>query len=472
MKQIILVLLIALALVQQACYKDKGNYDYHMPVAPTISGIDSVYYVPLGDTLIVQPAVTTTDPNARFYYTWTISIPSEFKDTVLTGFPLKYIFRLNATTYAARMTITDSSNGMKYFREFKISGQTEYSVGTLVLTNENNTAQLNLVKPDGSVIPRIYRTIYGVDLPGGPQQIVPLVHQNLTTKPTFSYWVTGTETNDAGVQLEPSTLVKMKTLRENFFDQPAAAVPGQLESRDEGVLRGVINKKLYVGAWKTFYGFPIYGYFGVPTPGDYELYRQVAFNVAPYIIGYDSKVKRVVAFTNFGDPAYIGTDYQVTTTTAFDPKNVGLDLLHFQQIGGINCFAFGKAADGTIYELKFGAAFMGFIQLSPQYKRAFAQPELITPLTKWAGAPGEIFYFNSGDKVYRYNPLNQEIRPLVTDFGGKTVSMVKMIDNGNTLVAGVEGSLYFLDVSTGKFGDILKKYDGIPGAPVDIAIKN
>ncbi|HEX6428635.1 MAG TPA: hypothetical protein VF008_13160, partial [Niastella sp.] len=171
-------------------------------------------------------------------------------------------------------------------------------------------------------------------------------------------------------------------------------------------------------------------------------------------------------------PAYIGTGYQVTNTTAFDPKSAGLNLLHFQQISDNNCFAFGKAADGTIYELKFGAAYMGFIQLSPLHKRAFIQPSLITPLTKWAGAPGEIFYFNSGDKVYRYNPLNQEILPLVTDFGGKTVSMVKMIDNGNTLAAGVEGSLYFLDVSTGKFGDILKKYDGIPGSPVDVAIKN
>ncbi len=31
----------------------------------------------------------------------------------------------------------------------------------------------------------------------------------------------------------------------------------------------------------------------------------------------------------------------------------------------------------------------------------------------------EVFYFTSGDKIYRYNPTNQDIRPLVTDFGGK-----------------------------------------------------
>jgi len=122
MKQIILVLLIAFALVQQACYKDKGNYEYDLPIAPKISNFDSVYSVAIGDTLIIQPTVTTTDPNARFYYTWTISIPKEFRDTTITGFPLKYAFGLNPETYSARMTITDSSNGMKYFREFMIDG--------------------------------------------------------------------------------------------------------------------------------------------------------------------------------------------------------------------------------------------------------------------------------------------------------------------------------------------------------------
>jgi hypothetical protein len=46
-----------------------------------------------------------------------------------------------------------------------------------------------------------------------------------------------------------------------------------------------------------------------------------------------------------------------------------------------------------------------------------------------------------------------------------------MADNDNTLIAGVEGSLYFLDVSTGVFGNVIKKIDGIPGDPVDVVVK-
>jgi hypothetical protein len=210
--------------------------------------------------------------------------------------------------------------------------------------------------------------------------------------------------------------------------------------------------------------------FGLTATGDYSLHRQAIFNgIMPYFLGYDVNRKQVVGFTNFGSAAYIGTGYQTTNTTSFDPKNVGLDMWNFVQVNNNNCFAIGKAADGTIYEIKFGAAFMGFVQLNPIYKRPFVKPSLISADTKWAVTPGEVFYFNSGSTIYRYNPLNEEVKPLTTDFGGKAVTMVKLSPDGNTLTAGVEGSLYYLDISTGKFGDVIKKIDGIPGAPIDVA---
>jgi hypothetical protein len=467
-----MVLLTAGALLQLACYKDKGNYDYHMPIEPDVTNLDTLYKVFIGDTLIIDPKLKTTDPNGKFGYSWRIQLPKTFSDTTLTGVPFNFIFSLPPDMYAVRLTITDSSNGMKYFHDFKILGQTQFSIGALVLSQEGGTSQLSFVKPDSTVFPRIYKALHGVDLPGQPRQVINLVHQYISPSPALGYWITNTGTNDGGVRINSNTLLQMGTLRNNFFDIPAYAKPGYLESSPNGVLQGVINGKLYVGASQTYYGSDVYGMFGVATTGDYELYEHAAFNsVMPYFIGYDINRKQVVAFTNFGSAAYIGTGYQVTDVTAFDPKNVGLDLIHFQQINDNNCFAFGKASDGTLYEIKFGVAFMGFIQISPVYSRPFAQPALITPTTKWAGAPSEVFYFTSADKIYRYNPLNQDIKPLGTDFGGKAVSMVKVTDNGNTLIAGVDGAVYFLDISTGKNGEILKKYVGIPGAPVDVTVK-
>jgi hypothetical protein len=469
MKRLILVMLTAFGLLQLACYKDKGNYDYKEIVVPEITGLDTLYSVFLGDTLIIKPTVTTTDANATYSYTWRVDIPTKFTDTTLTGYPLKFVFSLPPDIYDVRLTVTDNTNGVKYFRKFRIWGQTQFSVGSLVLSEENNTSQLSFVKPDSTVRARIYKALHGVDLPGKPLQVIDMIHKYITPTPALGYWITGSGVTDGGVRIDNNNLLQYSTLRRNFFDLPAEAKPGYMENSPNGVLQGVINGKLYVGASQTYYGSEVYGMFGVAVAGDYELYQRAAFNsVMPYFLGYDKNRKQIVAFTNFGIPAYAGTGYQVTDVTAFDPLNVGLDLIHFQQINDNNCFAFGKAADGTLYEIKFGAAFVGVVKLSPLYKRAFSQPSLITPTTKWAGSQAEVFYFTSGDKIYRYNPTNQDIRPLTTDFGGKAVSMVKLTDGDNTLIAGVDGAVYYLDVSTGKFGDVIRKYTGIPGAPVDV----
>lgn len=469
MKRSILVLLTAFGLLQLACYKDKGNYDYKEMAIPEITGLDTLYSVFLGDTIVIKPTVKSADANAKFIYTWRISFPKLFSDTVLTGNPFKFIFSLEPDYYDVKLTVTDSLSGMKYFRFFRIRGQTQFSVGSLVLSEENNTSQLSFVKPDSTVLPRIYKALHGVDLPGKPLQVIDLIHKYINPTPALGYWITGSGVTDGGVRLNNNTLLQYSTLRKNFFDMPAAAKPGYLENSTSGVLQGVINGKLYVGASQTYYGSDVYGMFGVAVPGDYELYPRAAFNnTFPYFLGYDINRKQMVAFTNFGSPAYAGTGYQVTDVIAFDPLNIGLDVIHFQQINDNNCFIFGKAADGTLYELKFGAAFVGIVKISPLYKRAFVQPSLITPATKWAGTQGEVFYFTSGDKIYRYNPTNQDLRVLNTNFGGKAVTMIKLTDSDNTLIAGVDGAVYYLDISTGKFGDVIRKYSGIPGAPVDV----
>jgi hypothetical protein len=472
MKQIILALLIALACAQQACYKDKGNYDYQELAIPQVMNLDTLYTVLVGDTLRINPTITSSNPNARLGFQWSISFPLELRDTTIYSSDMNFVFRFKPDRYNARLTITDSSNGMKYFHKTDIRGITPYSKGIVILSDDGSTSQLTFVRSDGTVEPNVYRTWNGVDLPGKPLQLINLFKQFINPPPALGYWVTFGETNDGGVHIATNSLVKIKSLRGNFFAMPDSAKPGYLETSQDGVLRGVVNGKLMVGSSYTYYGSDIYGMFSLPTAGDYTLYKRAAFNsVMPYFLGYDIVRKQFVGFTNFGSAAYIGTGYQTTTTTPFDPRNAGLDLLHFQQINDNNCYAFGTGADGKLYELKFGVAFMGFVQLQPVYKREFPQPALITPTTKWDALKEEVFFFTSGDKVYRYNPTNQDLQPLVADFGGKAVTMVKRLDD-NTLVAGVDGTVYFLDISVGKSGNILKTYTGIPGSPVDVAVKN
>ncbi|HXO76902.1 MAG TPA: hypothetical protein VN824_16725, partial [Puia sp.] len=372
------------------------------------------------------------------------------------------VFTLPAGRYNGKLTVTDSANGQKYFYDFIVQGRTIYGKGTLVLSQEAGVSQLSFVLPDSSMQLRIYKTLNGTDLPPNARQLIPMYNTNLNNGGLFNYWIISSQGSDPGVQIDPNTLLKIKTLKENFFSTPSSITPGQLNNDpSKGVLEGVLNGQLWQGAWQTAYFSDIYGQFSLPATGDYQLFPQTIFNPGNsgdgnpgFFLGYESNKKQVVAFNNFGLPGYIGTGYVDTVTApSFDPTNVGLDMLDFEQINQTNCYMFGRAANDSVYEYEFGSAFFqGQIQVNPIHKRAFARQDLVKADTKWASSPGEIFFFSSGSTIYEYNPTNQSFTPLTTDFGGKTITMLKASADGDLLTAGVEGSVFFLDVSTGKYG--------------------
>ncbi len=472
MKQSISYIFIALtACCALSCYKDLGNYKYKVPSAPVVKGLDSVYHAILGDTLVIAPTVTIAGNNPRLGFQWRIDIPAQDTGIYLSGPKLQYVFGLPPGAYYALLTVTDSADSMRYFYPFAIIGATAYEQGTTILSLENGISQLSFVDTLGNMQARIFRTLNGQDLPTGPMQLIPLADQYETPVLTSSYWIICSGGTNPGVQIDANTLLTIKTLKDNFFSAPATLVPGSFASSPYGVTNGVVTGKLYAGTTQTWNQAPVYGMFSQAPSGNYALYHQVAFNgTFPYFIGYDSVQRQFVVFTNFGSPAYVGTSYQVTDSTAFSPITAGLDLLDFEQINDQNCYAFGTAND-TLYELKFGAAFMGFVQLSPQYKRPFVRPDLITPTTKWASSPAEVFYFSSGSTIYSYNPVNQQVTALAMNFNGQAVTMVKVTNGGNTLIAGVSGTVYFLDISTGKNGQLLSQINNVPGSPVDVAVR-
>lgn len=466
-------ILLAVCLGLASCYKDMGNYNYKVTPKPVVTGLDSVYAAVLGDTLLIQPTVTIGGgSHTRLAFDWRIDVPTGDSSVNFHGPKLQYVFALPPGTYAALLTVTDSADSMKYFYPFFVNGVTQYGAGTTILSLENGVGQLSFVDTLGKMQPRIFRALNGYDLPAGPSQLMLLADQYIVPVVSSSYWIFSSGGANPGVQIDPNTLLVTKTLKDNFFSAPKSLVPGTMTSTPFGVLDGVVTGKLYTGTTNTWNLAPVYGMFSQAPTGNYALYHQVAFNgTFPYFLGYDSVRQQFVGFTNFGSPAYIGTAYQVTDSTAFSPITAGLRLVDFEQINDQNCYAFGYGANDSLYELKFGAAFMGFIQFSPQYKRAFVRPDLITPTTKWASTPAEIFYFSSGSTIYSYNPLNQQVSPLAADLGGQAVTMVKVTDGGNTLIAGVNGTVYFLDISTGKNGLIVKQINGVPGSPVDVAVR-
>jgi hypothetical protein len=390
------------------------------------------------------------------------------KEITQNGASLDMYFTLEAGTYKARLAVKDNENGMKYFYYFTVNAKATFSQGILLLTSNQGKAEISFINKDNTVLPDIYEHTYGEPLPDGPLQIVPLQHQYMTTLPYLGYWILCSDKKNPGVELDVNTLRRIKYFRENFFNQPEGDLEVQfLYPTPSAVMKGVVNNKLYIGASSTYYISPIYGYFGIPVTGNYTLSPSIIYNDS-YVIGYDPVQKGLIYFDGGG--TYYGTDY-ATDGASFDPKSMNIDVLYMSMVNAGTHYVIGRdKTDQKIYEYKF--AFNPSPRtLSPLSKKEFSGSALVTSNTKWVLTGTEIFYFTSNDKIYRYNPLNAEIKALDTNFEGKKVSFVKLAEDGISLITGTEGNLYFLDINPGKNGNILKQYTGFTGSPVDVYVR-
>lgn len=474
-------LVCLLFIVLPGCYKDKGNYDYNMPEEPVITGLDSVYNVLVGDSLIIAPKIEIKSASS-LSYEWRIGTPDpKLEDVVDSGSAMRVIFGLQAERYYGKLTVINNDNGMKYFRSFIVSGQTDFFKGTTVLSVENGETHVSFIKMDGSVQARLYGAVNpNTPLPTAPTQLValPEAYRPGTVK---TYWVFGKNGVNTGVRIDANTFRSDRVLKEHFFDAPETITASNMFASSFGVLVGVVNDKLIAGESRTWDQAPIFGMFPLPAPGDYTLSSEIIYTDALLdgyysFTGFDKVKKQFVRLGIPGDATYYGTAYDVLGT-AFDPKNLGADIFKMLKIRGGIGYAYSKTETGT-FEYKFNAQFnpgnsgTQQITFNAMRKRAFMRPELIKPNTLWAANTSEIIFFSSGDRIYRYNPENEDFRELATTFNGKEITMLKVSGAiGDTLIVGVEGSIYYLNVGVGANGELVKKTDGIPGAPIDIATR-
>ena len=462
MIKIFYLLIAGLTLV--SCYDDQGNYTYHEPEDPIVLELaDSTFVGYVGDSLIITPKVehslVGTD---QLTFEWEISNIIELRGEHYYGRSLRMLFNLKPGIYPTKLTISNLSNGMKYYYHFSLEGRTEFSTGTVVLSNDQGVARLSFIKADGSLRANLFEGLHGENLPKDPRQIIIVDHNWLK-----AYHVVTGEENKPGAIIDAATMLRVKKLEDNFFDRPATIQAQSLKTISSGVSTGVFNDKLYCGQWQTCPCSPIFGIYGGAAVGDYALAPQFNFYGSHYL-GFDKKLRRFVQFDI--NMNYSAAGYQVIPMTAgdvFDPKDMKVDLLSLMNINPETTYAFGRSDDGKIYEYKFqdvpGAFFVkGF--------REFPGASHVRTDSYWQASLSDIIYFTSDDKIYRYNAVNQEVRVLDANFGGKKITMIKL-QSDELLLAGVEGSLYFLDVSAGQNGTVTKVVDKIPGSPVDVAVR-
>lgn len=461
------------AIFYTSCKKDLGNYTYSPPSEPVVEGVKDASFPALtGDTLVIQPKVSLdgADPLKDLNFEWRIFVLEELKDIVYTGYPLKMLYGLGPGERSGTLIVTDKRNGLIYKFKFKVIGTTPFTTGTVILSNDNGRAKLSFVKPDHTLLPDIYQGLNSQSLPGTPLQLYyskPLPYQLLSKE---EYWVLCNDPVKGSAIVNANTLLHKDDFKSQFFLPPPLISPGYLEPVMGTISNGVINNKLYIGIQSTAPFAPDYGKFANAQSGDYSLSSYFTHGSSFYF-GFDTKAKAFVIFGS--DGSYLGTNYLVKEISIFNPKAIGLSNLIYMKAGESGTsYAYFKETDGNTYELRFSYKLTGTDkEIIPEHKRIFKGSSIVNADSKFVRNNLNVLYFSSNDKIWRYNPVNESLTELEASFGGKKVSMLKISADGNTLTTGVDGSMYTLDVTVGKNGNITKTVSGIPGAPVDVVTR-
>lgn len=459
--------IIGMLVLFTACYKDKGNYDYHPLAEPVITQLDTAYTAVVGDSFIIAPKVILASGNKNYQGLWKISVPGQMGSQDYTGQELRIVFGLGASRYPAVYIVYDSITEMKYYYKFVINGTAAFTRGTIVLSDDATSSKISFIKEDGTVQPDVYTNINHDTLPAGALQLTMMKNVNYGNLIT-GYWATF---KTGGVYIDPNNLKKIRTLAQNFYSDPGPLQVSSFIPTSLGVPAGIINKQLYRGATETAPFATYYGYMGIPLSGTYSLASTIIASDPDnqgYFLGFE-ETKRKLVRMDWGN--YLDTNY-IVKDSAFTPKNLKMDMLHLGRFSDNECYAFCDSA-GQIRELRFGVEFR--TGKDPVFhaleKRKPVIADKISATTLWAESPVGVFYFSQGDKVYRYNPLNKDVKELASAFGGKNITMLKLLENGNQLLVGVPGSIYYLNVGTGHNGETTKQVNGIPGAPKDVIIR-
>lgn len=482
------IVLVVAILFFTACKKDLGNYDYHPPSEPKVALVkDTTINAVVGDSLIISPPVTfpDADPTKDLTFEWIIQIQEELRSITLTGYPLKMLYNLGTGSRSAKLNITDKRNGLRYSIPFKIMGTTQFTEGTIVLSVDNGITKLSFIRPDGSLINDLYNGLNGQVLPNNPLQLYhakPLPYQPNNKE---EIWILCNDPAKESPILDGATLLYRRPFSSQFFKAPKTIKVGRIEGiADQGIVaHGTVNDKLYRGTLSTAPFVPDYGKFANYQDGDYSLsphWSMITGNnsqgqSSSFYFGFDEKHQSFISFESGGE--FRGSDYVIDNSIAqpnsFDPRNVGAGSLIYMKPNSGPTYAFLKDANGAIHELSFRITMDNYATrtLSPIYKRIFKGSSLINADTKWQKAGVNIFYFSSNDKIYRYNPVNEDLILMEGSYNGKKVTMIKLNAEGTELTAGYEGALLTMDVRVGKNGNILKTVSGLPGQIIDQVIK-
>ncbi|WEK18989.1 MAG: PKD-like family lipoprotein [Candidatus Pedobacter colombiensis] len=444
-KYIFVLCLVSTALI--SCRKDLGNYEYHEINDLKVSGIEEEYIITAGQNLNLKPVLDfSKDPSFsanNYTFEWIsfnlAAILTEQRKSLYKNQNFDIPFPLGIGSYTLFYVVTEKSTGISWNKSFKVKVNGIYKGGWGVLSEVNSQSRLDYFEYDHATgtYPKEYRdftslfsdasTGKGLTLPGKPKYLAGWSNRTAATGTAFKYFLyVGTDKITEKLNLTDGFIWK-----EDYAFRFESAGSSALNTVDYIKPVGSGSAYSYLNG-DVFYRYDSFQYlFGTPINKlTNSSYFQVSSHTAvsrystvnTVILMYDITNKRFVRNVNSALTSVTPLAY-TAGTSAFDPNNVGMDLVWMDQTlayGG-RAYAVLKDANSKYYlaRMNNAAAFLAYawddISSLPEINKAtcFAVDQQY----------GYLFYSVDG-KLYQYDVDSKQTK-LMKDLGTERITVLK-----------------------------------------------
>jgi len=419
MKNIYKAGLIGVCLFLASCAKDKGNYEYRPKEQITVTGIENAYTkISEADRIVLNPTVSSSDPNADFDYLWgiyetNVQGSAPVLDTLAKTKNLDYLVKKPAKGWVLVFRVTNKHSGYSTYFTSNINVVTQFTRGWYVAKDDGTKADLDLfltpttISPEGK-IENIYSTVNGRSLDGKASL--------LTFFSTYKSTVTGTLGNTRTLFLTTDkdiSAVNINTLKEIrgfntlFFQAPTTKAPQAvfLGSSANYILNDGKCHSLYSMIANT-------GVFGIGKIKDdlnSPYYLSQYFLTSPYSdpVFFDQTSSSFLIGNATGSVMTAVSDISTTTMTA--KKNNKTLLYMGYKSGPLPVLGYAVFQDKTNPDLKI------LSQLNPSttafniVNDTLSRSDKLFNATRYMLLDGDenLMYFVSGNEVYSRNLSNR-----------------------------------------------------------------
>ena len=494
MKKYIYILLLSV-LSLEACYEDKGNYDYDPIASIEMSGIETEYtkYCVI-DSLHIIPQFRNKE---NYDFLWTMfsnSIVQAPVDTISYEPELHRQVVENSDNYTIVLTVTDRTTGDQQMFTTRYSVLTQFSKGCYILKEIDGEADVDLLTPEQTLVADILKA-RSHRLAGKPMGLTVCGDINYVDDDgkkqdrVKTFWVCSDQ--DAQM-LRLDDMTPVYDIHTMFFEERANESPRNIFTMGNTNLvylsnNGCYNIALMVQTAMHKFGYPIVIQKNLTTDSDNCSCSTYGIEKSVYYMFYDEENCRFLRYCNGKIAPFLDLNTQwMQVQFPYSSNNMNCDLI-YMGASATNGYALMRQRESNqylMYKLEtalydsYATNYLFSPLLSVQYLSA--SHKIISGETFGSNLTDAYTYFSIGNQLnlfdFTENPGREELNILPGLEG--TISLIKHIkteDNKNYLVVATEQSgrykIYFCEMIAGK-PDPAKNpivFEGM-GRPKDICI--